>query len=147
MTAPFHSALLTSNQKPEFLGLLGSYFLPTEDLDQDHLLLFRVTRGQDTIGCFGLELLNSNGLLRSLAIYPEYHEQGAGKAVSKIALTEARDRGIKELYLLTTDKQGFFAKLGFTPIAKDQLPHDVQNTREFRELCPDSAVSMKITLT
>ena len=141
------SILLTTEQKPEFSTLLKSYSLPVEDLYEEHLMLFKVIKNDTPIGCFALESIGTTGLLRSVALFPQYHHQGLGGYIIRIAMEQARSRGITDLYLFTTDKEDFFAKMGFAPIRKDRLPSAIGNTREFQELCPDSAISMRINLS
>ncbi len=140
------SVLLTTDQKTEFSALLQSFSLPLDDLQESHLLLFKFTRNEISIGCFGLEQIGTKGLLRSVALLPQYHHCGLGVQMTKMAMDRARLLGITELFLFTLDKEKFFTTMGFAPVSKDQLPPEIISTREFQELCPDSAISMKTAL-
>jgi ketosteroid isomerase-like protein len=71
--------------------------------------------------------------------------RGKGIAVGLCAeaIHAARERGVRELYLLTATAPGFFEKLGFVRLARAAAPEAIRQTREFRELCPDSSVVMR----
>ena len=94
MDARFQSSLLTIEEKPEFFAILNSFSLPVEDLYEDHLLLFKVKRNDIPIGCFGLELFGTSALLRSVALFPEYLNQGLGTHLTRMALEQARSREV-----------------------------------------------------
>jgi amino-acid N-acetyltransferase len=55
---------------------------------------------------------------------------------------DAKEHGVRRLYLLTTDAQRFFARLGFVVVDREALPPEVRETAQFRELCPQSAIAM-----
>jgi amino-acid N-acetyltransferase len=55
----------------------------------------------------------------------------------------ARKKGLTTLYLLTQTAEKYFEKKGFEKIARDQTPHEVQQSKEFSHLCPSTAVAMK----
>ena len=54
----------------------------------------------------------------------------------------AKSMEMDSLYLLTLTAEGFFKKCGYRPIARDSAPAEIQETTEFRNLCPASAVCM-----
>ena len=51
------------------------------------------------------------------------------------------------MYLLTTTAERYFARFGFVQIARDDVPGAVQQSVEFREACPASAVVMRTELS
>ena len=48
--------------------------------------------------------------------------------------TEARARGTRAVYLLTSDSADFFAKLGYTPCARERVPAAIAATAHFADL-------------
>lgn len=123
-------------------GLLRGAGLPWEDVGA-HFGAFLVgERGGALVACAGLELLGAEALVRSVAIVAPLRSAGLGAALCDTLLGDARRRGVRDAYLLTTTAPGFFARLGFAPIARGAAPAAVRATREFTELCPASAVVM-----
>lgn len=62
--------------------------------------------------------------IRTMAIAPDYMKQGIGREIVQLLIKEAYTLGIKTLFTLTY-QPGFFAKLEFAEIPKEQLPHKV----------------------
>lgn len=98
-------------------------------------------------GFVGLEGFNGGALLRSLVVPPSARGKGLGRRIVEALLDEARESGIKRLWLLTTTAEHFFRAIGFTPVAREAAPPSIQATREFRDLCPASATFMKLDLS
>ncbi len=116
--------------------------LPYQDI-ANHLSHFIVAKnGTQLVGVIGLEPLNGVGLLRSLAVAGPHRGKGLAKALYTSIVADARRRGINKLYLLTLTAAGFFSKLGFAKIDRENVPAAIQGTEEFRSLCPDTAVCM-----
>ncbi|MEW6620705.1 MAG: arsenic resistance N-acetyltransferase ArsN2 [bacterium] len=122
--------------------LLKRCGLPYEDI-ANHLHHFMVAKtGNDLIGVIGLEVYEKVGLLRSLAITDDYRGRGIAKAVYTRILAYAHLQGIESLYLLTTTAEGFFSKMGFTKVERNNIPESIQATKEFQNFCPSTAVCM-----
>lgn len=124
----------------EFLDRSG---LPTKDLDESKCYFFEVLENSKRIGVGGLEPKGSNALLRSIAIDENYRGEGIGTQLVNEIVDEARSRKIDTLYLLTEGASGFFARLGFEPVSREDVPQEVEATDQFQTLCPDSATCMK----
>jgi amino-acid N-acetyltransferase len=63
------------------------------------------------------------GEIRSLGVLPELRKQGIGSLLVKKCLEEARDLGLKRVFVLTSPKNsGFFEQFGFVEVDKDDLP-------------------------
>ena len=117
--------------------------LPVEDLDEENIRLF-IARIEDSVaGVIGLEHYNMAGLLRSLAVKDPYKNQHIGEKLISHLLGVSKQLGIQELYLLTTTAEKYFEKFNFKRTTRDTVPHSIQNTREFVDICPLSAVIMK----
>ncbi len=124
-------------------GLLAACQLPYSDLTPSHLGHFVAAwDGPQMAGVVGLELLGDVALLRSLAVPAAYRGRGIGSQLTRRAEAYARSHGVEVLYLLTLTAEGFFARRGYQIVGRDTAPPALQETTEFRSLCPDSAVCM-----
>jgi amino-acid N-acetyltransferase len=125
----------------EMRMLLRSCGLPVEDITE--VSGFLVARsGGALIGTIGLERAGDAGLLRSLSVRPEARGKGVARSLCDGLLGRARSTGVRNVYLLTTDTQGFFRKLGFADAPRESAPEAVRQTAQFRTLCPASATLM-----
>ena len=61
------------------------------------------------------------GEIRSLAISYKYQGKGYGKKLIKALLEDAKKLGLREVLVLTYEKE-FFEKLGFREIEKEAIP-------------------------
>jgi len=121
--------------------LLASSGLPVDDLTPGHLA-FAVTESGRVIGVIGVETLDDTGLLRSLAVAPEARGRAVGEALVEALERDCRGRGIGSLWLLTTDADQYFSRLGYSARDRSQAPAVVRGTAQFSTLCPASAVLM-----
>ena len=123
-------------------ALLRDSELPTDDLDAAPVE-FLVAFDEDGLaGVGGLEPHGDCGLLRSLAVRPALRGSGLGSALLRALETMARERGLRELVLLTLTAAPFFARHGYVALARGDAPRAVQDSAEFRSLCPASATCM-----
>lgn len=77
------------------------------------------------IGCCALHILWDNlAEVKSLAVDSSYQGKGIGRLLVNTCLDEARELGIRKVFALTF-KPGFFEKLGFKLVDKDDLPRKV----------------------
>ena len=125
----------------EIRALLRSCSLPVEDISEVSGFLVARTGGA-LVGTIGLERSGDAALLRSLAVRPEARGKGVARSLCESLLSEARGSGVTNVYLLTTDAQGFFRKLGFAEAPRESAPESVRQTAQFRTLCPASATLM-----
>ena len=127
----------------DVVALLDAGKLPRGDVTADLLAHYLVARvGGALVGVIGLEPLGRVGLLRSLAVAGRQRGRGLGIALTHALERRARERGIVDLYLLTTTADGFFAKLGYRRVLRAEAPPEIQGTTEYRELCGESSVLM-----
>ena len=52
----------------------------------------------------------------------------------------------RELFLPPTDADGFFQKLGFKPVPPERAPERIRDSRELRELWPESETLLRLSL-
>jgi homocysteine S-methyltransferase len=127
--------------------LLGGNRLPTSDLADSRPEFYVACEGTEIVGAGGLEIHGDVGLLRSVVVADRLRGQGIGKMLVESVETSARKRGMTSLVLLTETAADFFGRLGYSEIARDDVPRRVRNSAEFRTLCPQSARCMIKRLT
>jgi amino-acid N-acetyltransferase len=94
------------------------------------------------VGVAGLERHGGHGLLRSVAVEPEWRGRGVADALVADRLRRAREEGMPAVHLLTTTASGWFARLGFRAVPRSEVPDAVRRSEEFAAICPDTAVVM-----
>jgi amino-acid N-acetyltransferase len=99
--------------------------------------------GGAMVGVIGLQSCGDVGLLRSLAVDPAHRDHGIARALCDLAFEVARARDMRELWLLTTTAETYFARLGFTLVAREAAPAQVRATAQFASLCPATARVMR----
>lgn len=129
------------------VAVLEAAGLPTADVDDRGVHLFRVERGGRTIGIGGLERYDEAALLRSIVVAEDARGQGVGTAICRGLEREARRRGAERAYLLTTDAAGFFERIGYERCGREDVPGRIARSRQFTELCPSSATCLRKSLT
>ena len=125
-------------------GWLAAARLPVADLSIDDMNNFLLAETDGTpVGTIGLEPFDGMGLLRSLVVVPHAQGSGAGRLLVAALEAEAGQRGMHELWLLTTDADAYFTKLGWAVVDRNDAPKCIQDTTEFTKLCPADAVVMR----
>lgn len=129
--------------RPAVLTLLQGAGLPTADLHSIAGLRTWVLESQRALGAvIALERFGVDGLLRSLAVAPEHRNRGAGRELVARLERDARAEGVARLVLLTETAEPFFQALGYAPIDRQRVSMEMQQSAEFRALCPASATCM-----
>lgn len=123
---------LRAEQQDAVCQLLKSHGLPTEGLDGAHVVGLVARDGTQVIGSAAIEVYGKEGLLRSVAVAEPYRRRSVGSRLTQAALDLARQRGLFSLYLLTETAPAFFPKFGFAPLARKDVPANVQESFEFR---------------
>ena len=122
--------------------LLSSSKLPSDDA-ADHIDNFIVYEEERIIiGVGGLEAYGTTGLVRSIAVKPKNQKKGIGKSIYKSIEHKAYELGLNTLYLLTESAVEYFAKLGFIVKERTDIPVSVMNTKQYKALCPSTAILM-----
>lgn len=117
---------------PTIHGLVNGFATKGEMLGRSRAEIYEGIRdffvaeaGGRVVGCAALHV-NWEDLaeVRSLAVAEDCQGGGAGGALVQACLEEARVLGITKVYALTY-RSGFFERLGFVRIPKENLPHKV----------------------
>jgi amino-acid N-acetyltransferase len=98
------------------------------------------------VGCVGFEIYGELGVLRSLAVHPDYQKRGIGHALISDGLKFARRNGMKTLYLLTDTARDYLVSLGFQETSRDAVPQKILDTIEFSSLCPSTSTCLSMSL-
>jgi amino-acid N-acetyltransferase len=133
----------TEDNGPEIRQLLTDSDLHHEDINKAQLKHFVLGwDGPKLVAVIGLEIKNHSALLRSLAVDADYRNRGIATRLIGEIEDYAKSMEVDTLYLLTMTAEAFFKKCGYRRIARDSAPAGIQETTEFRNLCPASAVCM-----
>ena len=131
---------------PKILSLLGRAELPTAGV-ADALPDFLLAENDgELVGVIGLEFYDASALLRSAAVEERWRGSGVGKVLVERALDLARQRGVEDIYLLTTTAKQYFPKFGFACVSRDSVADGVRSSVEFQAACPASATVMRKNL-
>lgn len=128
------------------LNLLASADLPIAGVREWLDSFFIAEAGDCLVGIAGLEIHGTEGNLRSVAVNETRRGNGIGKMLTDGVIEHARACGLRRLFLLTTTADEYFASHGFRRICREAASTDIQNSVEFREACPTSAVAMVLEL-
>ena len=127
-------------------ALLARCGLPTEDLADATVDFIVAIEDVRLVGVIGLQTFGETGLLRSLAVEESARGTGIGARLVQALEALARERGLRQLVLLTQTAASFFAGRGYAPTDRQAVPASLQASAEFRSLCPVSATCMARTL-
>lgn len=126
--------------------LLRSAGLPADDVAAGAQEYVLAHDGRRLVGTVGLEVVGADGLVRSLAVVPDWRGRGVAHALHERALAIARRRGVRALYLLTTTAERYAARKGFERIDRAEVPPGILGLPQFRALCPATAACMRLRL-
>jgi N-acetylglutamate synthase-like GNAT family acetyltransferase len=131
---------------PAIRSLLVAHKLPLEGAET-HLSTFVIAAsGAEVVGVAGAEVHGEVALLRSVAVAPGLLGQGIGESLVDLLLQEAKRRGIRQVFLLTTTAADYFPRFGFARLPREQAPKALTASAEFQGACPDSAILMAVAL-
>ena len=124
-------------------ALLADVGLPTRGVDAQlsNFLVFESGTVLTAVG--GLELYESDALLRSLAVSPAHRGQGQARRICDRLEAEAAHRGVGHVYVLTETAETFFAGRGYEVVARALAPAVIAASEEFAAICPQSATLMR----
>ena len=128
-------------------ALLERTALPPDGLDDQFSDGYAVAAADgEIVGAAGVEVYGRAGLLRSVAVDPGWQGHGLGQRLTEERLRWAAARGLDTVYLLTTTAAGFFPRLGFAPVAREDVPAEVRESLQFASVCPSTAAVLALRL-
>ena len=116
------------------VDLVETVHLPPEGIAEAMEYFWVARAGEHIVGTVGLEVYDDLALLRSLAVTPARQRTGLGRALTETALSYLTTRQFRAVYLLTTTAEALFARYGFCPVGRDEVPASVQQSVEFQGL-------------
>ena len=132
-----------NSDRQSLAELLTSLDLPVEDLPDDVTTFTLAFDGDKLAGSAGMEILGAFGLLRSVAVHPNFRNLGLGQKLYAAAMDQAKKAGVREVWLITNTADRYFENLGFVPQERSSAPPEIAGTAQFEGLCPSTAVVMK----
>lgn len=141
MTTSIRPVLLST----EVMELLKEVELPTEDLveGQSGAIFHGIFEDHTLCGVVAIEPHGNLALLRSLAVKTQHQRNGFGQALVAHAVEVAQRSGVQALYLLTTSSSHFFQAVGFSMVAREDVPLLIRETSQFSTLCPATCAVMR----
>lgn len=131
---------------PRIKELLRACDLHESDIKSQNQSFFVIKENDAILATACIEAYGSNAIFRSFAVESKHRNQQLGTSLYKHVLDTIRNDGINSLYLLTTTASDYFAKQGWIRIKRNTVPKEVQQSSEFSEICPSSAICMFLAL-
>jgi len=128
--------------------LLATAGLPDEPARDDQFGSFFVLRNETGVaGAVALEVLGDDAVLRALSVHPEYRGAGYGWMLADMAVSQARWRGVRRIYLVTESASDFFAaKFGFRVVDRSTVGKQVAAHETFSRPTSAGLVAMRLDL-
>src|SRR5579864_5339887 len=142
----FHVELACSADLGPIRILLEASGLPSSDLASASPQFLVIRNAGRIVASGALERFGPEALLRSVVVAPDQRSRGLGRRMTRELERLAQNTGVAELILLTDTASEFFERQGYRVIARDAAPAAVQQSAEFRTLCPSSATCMAKSL-
>ena len=115
--------------------------------DDQHGTFFVLRNEHGPAGCVALEVLGDDAVLRALAVDPAARGAGYGWMLADMAVTHARWRGVRRIYLLTSSASDFFAaKFGFRVVDRSTVSRQVAASETFTRPAGAQQVAMRLDL-
>jgi amino-acid N-acetyltransferase len=140
LVSPAHAA--SSDDLIAIRALLEGAGLPTSDLTSARPEFLAFREDSNLIAAGALQRFGSSALLRSVVVAHDHRGMGLGGAMVLELERLAREARIERLILLTQTAADFFARRGYQVIERSAAPADMQQSEEFRSLCPGAATCM-----
>jgi UDP-N-acetylmuramate: L-alanyl-gamma-D-glutamyl-meso-diaminopimelate ligase len=133
---------------PAVRALLESVGLQLGDAsDEAANWFFVLSNEHGVVGTVALEVHGDDAILRNLAIEPDARGVGYGWMLADMAVTHARNRGVRRIYLLTESASDFFAaKFGFRVVDRSTVSPQVAASSVFRASTETRFVAMRLDL-
>jgi UDP-N-acetylmuramate: L-alanyl-gamma-D-glutamyl-meso-diaminopimelate ligase len=129
----------------ELLAVADLASEPARDEQAPSYVVLRNERG--VAGTVALEVYGDDAILRALAVHPEARGAGYGWMLADMAVSLARWRGVRRIYLLTESASDFFAaKFGFRVVDRSTLSKSVADSESFGRPATHGQVAMRVDL-
>src|SRR6185503_8489130 len=100
--------------------------------DEQFPAFYVLTNEQGMVGSVALDVHGDDAILRALAVDSEFRGAGYGWMLADMAVSQARWRGVRRIYLITESASDFFAaKFGFRVVDRSTLSKQVSSHETF----------------
>jgi UDP-N-acetylmuramate: L-alanyl-gamma-D-glutamyl-meso-diaminopimelate ligase len=132
----------------EIRKLLVESGLPAEPArDEQFPAFFVLTNENGVVGAVALDVFGDDAVLRALVVHPSARGSGYGWMLADMAVSQARWRGVRRIYLLTENASDFFAaKFGFRVVDRSTLGKHVSVSETFTAERGANLVAMRLDL-
>lgn len=108
---------------------------------------FVLSNEDGIVGTVALDVFGDDAVLRALAVVPTARGSGYGWMLADMAVSHARWRGVRRIYLLTATASDFFAaKFGFRVVDRTTLSKLVAASETFTAARGSNLVAMRLDL-
>lgn len=126
--------------------LLASQDLPYERFEErlSHLLVAQ-SEGM-VVGCVGLELIDRMGIIRVLAVEPDFQEEDIDRQLIEHILDYARLANLEEVYAFTSSISPYLEELGFKVVDREELPARIKELPDLETLYPEGSLCLRLEI-
>jgi UDP-N-acetylmuramate: L-alanyl-gamma-D-glutamyl-meso-diaminopimelate ligase len=115
--------------------------------DEQFPSFYVLTNERGMVGTVALDVHGDDAILRALAVDEENRGAGYGWMLADMAVSQARWRGVRRIYLLTETASDFFAaKFGFRVVDRSTLSKQIAASETFTAPKGTGLVSMRLDL-
>jgi UDP-N-acetylmuramate: L-alanyl-gamma-D-glutamyl-meso-diaminopimelate ligase len=132
---------------PAVRTLLGSVELDEPARDEQFPSFYVLSNETGLVGTVALDVFGDDAILRALAVHTDFRGSGYGWMLADMAISQARWRGVRRIYLLTESATDFFAaKFGFRVVDRSTLSKSVASSETFTAPRGTNLVAMRLDL-
>lgn len=133
----------TRADRDRLAALLDAAGLPSDAVRADDGRFYVGRLDGDVVCGGGLELVGATALVRSVVVADDHRGRGFGGALCDELEAAAERAGATTASLLTTTAAAYFERRGYQPVAREDAPRRVRQTRQFADVCPSTATYMQ----
>jgi len=132
---------------PAVRKVLESVELDEPARDEQFPSFYVLSNETGLVGTVALEVHGDDAILRALAVHSDFRGAGYGWMLADMAISQARWRGVRRIYLLTETASDFFAaKFGFRVVDRSTLSRSVAGSETFTAPRGTNLVAMRLDL-
>lgn len=125
----------SENDLEAMKNILKSCGLSALGIESSKNTFILVEKNEAIIGMLGSICLGEQALLRSFAVEKQYRGRALGRLMLEEMEIKLREKGIKEIFLLTETAADYFSKIGFEEISRGQIPQRLLQISELDRVC------------
>ncbi len=130
---------------PQIEALLAAERLPPFLVREFLETFWALEQDGRVVGAAGLEPYGEAGVLRSVVVDPSLRGTRQGRRLVDTALAEARQRGVRRLYLFTMHAAPFFARCGFETCSMEDFEREARQSWQWQALSERPEIAKQLT--